>query len=241
MNLRVGRLNIGPRLVLGFGLILAMMLVADGVVLWQFRVVSSQAGRLRDIDEARIAILRVHTGLLAFHERLDALADSEDADGLVQEAGQLRATVQDNVGRAMSAVAVLPVQLQGDPTILPTLRVVQSTVQSQLNAITTLALAGDWSAVQLQLTNQIRPLESLTSTLVETVDQDVSVVQVQTAENLRRVQQRVFLIVPLTALFTLLIAAIMGLAITRSITQPLERLVAGSGAGRLRASGRDQG
>jgi PAS domain S-box-containing protein len=230
MNLRAGRLNIGPRLVVGFGLIIAAMSVADAVVLWQFRVVANQAGRLRDIDQARIAVLRVHTSLLAFHNRLDALADSKDASGLVKEAGQLRATLPDDISRATGAVSLLPAQLQRDPTILPTLHVVQSTVRSELNAITTLAAAGDWRAVQLQLTNQIRSLESVTSTLVEKVDQEVSAVQAQTAENLQRVQQRVFLIVPLTALLTLMIAATMGLAITRSITHPLVRLVEGSQA-----------
>jgi PAS domain S-box-containing protein len=224
------RLNIGPRLVLGFGLIIMAMLAADAVVLWQFRVVTSQAARLSDIDQARIAVLRVHTGLLAFHDRLDALADSEDVAGLTTEAGQLQTTVLEDIRRATSAVGFLPVELQRDPTILPTLHVVQSTVRSQLDAITTLATAGDWSAVQLQLTNQIRPLESLTSTLVERVDQDFSQVQAQTAQNLARVQRRVFLIVPMTALLALLIAATMGLAITRSITQPLERLVGGSKA-----------
>ena len=54
--------------------------------------------------------------------------------------------------------------------------------------------------------------------------------QAQTALNLRRVQRRVFLIVPMTAVLTLLIAGTMGLAITRSITHPLEQLVAGSKA-----------
>jgi len=49
-----GRLNIGPRLVLGFGLIIVAMLAADAVVLWQFRVVTNQAARLSDIDQARI-------------------------------------------------------------------------------------------------------------------------------------------------------------------------------------------
>jgi len=44
------------------------------------------------------------------------------------------------------------------------------------------------------------------------------------------VQRRVFLIVPLTAALTLLIAGTLGLAITRSITQPLTRLVEGSKA-----------
>ena len=229
-NFHVRRLTIGPRLVLGFGLIIAAMLAADAVVLWQFRVVTSQAARLGGIDRARIAVLRAHTSLLAFHDRLDALADSEDVIGLTTEAAQLRTTVLEEVGRAISAVSLLPVELQRDQTILPTLHVVQSTVRSQLAAIVTLAVAGDWRAVQLQLTNQIRPLESVTSTLVEKVDEEVSAVQAQTADNLLRVQQRVFLIVPLTALLTLLIAATMGLAITRSITQPLERLVAGSKA-----------
>jgi PAS domain S-box-containing protein len=84
--------------------------------------------------------------------------------------------------------------------------------------------------VHLRLANQLRPLESVTSTLVEKVDQEVSQVQAQTATNLRRVQRRVFLIVPMTAVLALLIAAIMGVAITRSITHPLEQLVAGSKA-----------
>jgi PAS domain S-box-containing protein len=228
--LHAGRLNIGPRLVVGFGLIIVAMLAADAVVLWQFQVVRAQSERLSDIDQARIAVLRVHTGLLAFHDRLDALADSEDASGLTTEARQLHTTVLEDIRRATSAVSLLPPQLQRDPAILPTLHVVEGTLRSQLDAITSLAIAGDWRAVQLRLTNQIRPLESVTSALVEKVDQEVSQVQVLTALNLRRVQRRVFLIVPMTAVFTLLIAGTMGAAITRSITHPLERLVAGSKA-----------
>src|SRR5882672_9230466 len=116
--LHAGRLNIGPRLVLGFGLIIVAMLAADAVVLWQFEVVRTQARRLSDIDEARIAVLRVHTGLLAFHDRLDAAADSEDAAQLVSEAEPLRAAVMEDIRRATSAVGLLGVELQRDPTIL---------------------------------------------------------------------------------------------------------------------------
>jgi PAS domain S-box-containing protein len=84
--------------------------------------------------------------------------------------------------------------------------------------------------VRLRLANQVTPLESLTSALVENVDHEVGEEQAQTVLNLRRVQRLVFLMVPLTALVTLLIAATLGLAITRSITQPLARLVEGSKA-----------
>jgi PAS domain S-box-containing protein len=229
-TLHAGRLNIGPRLILGFVFIILSMLAADAVVLWQFHLVRTQAERLNDIDQKLVAVLRVHSSLLAFHDRLDALADSEDAGGLVTEAGPLRTTVLEDIRRATSALSLLPLDLQQDPTILPTLHVVQSALPSQLEAVTTLAASGDWRAVHLRLENQVRPLESLTSGLVEKVDHEAGEQQAQTALNIRRVQQRVFLIVPLTVVFTLLIAGTLGLVITRSITQPLARLVEGSKA-----------
>jgi PAS domain S-box-containing protein len=206
------------------------MLVADAVVLWQFHLLRTQAGRQYDIDRKLIAVQRVHTSLLAFHDRLDALADAEDAGRLVADAGPLRRSVLEDVQRATSALGVLPLDSQRDPTIRSTLQVIRSALPSQLAAITTLARSGDWRAVHLRLTNQIRPLESLTSALVEKVEHEVAAEQAHTEASMQRVQRRVFLIVPATALVTLLIAGTLGLAITRSITQPLDRLVEGSKA-----------
>ena len=229
-TLHGGQLNIGPRLILGFVVIILSMLAADGVVLWQFHLVRAQAERLNGIDQKLVAVLRVHTSLSAFHDRLEALVDSQDAGRLVTEAGPLRTAVLEDSRRAMSALSLAPFDLQRDPTILPTLHAVQSALPSQLEAITTLATSGDWRAVRLRLVNQVTPLKSLTSALVETVDHEVGEEQAQTVRNIKRVQRLVFLVVPLTAVFTLLIAATLGLAITRSITQPLARLVEGSKA-----------
>jgi PAS domain S-box-containing protein len=229
-TLHTARLNIGPRLILGFAFIMLLMLAADAVILWQFNVVRTQAGRLNDVDQKLVAVLRVHTSMLAFHDRLDGLADAEDANRLTIEAGPLRTAVLEDIRRATSALGLPPFDARRDPTILPTLQVIQSALPSQLEAITTLAASGDWRAVHLRLANQVRPLESLTSALVEKVDREAGEQQAQTVLNIRRVQHLVFWIVPLTAVFTLLIAATLGLAITRSITQPLARLVEGSKA-----------
>jgi PAS domain S-box-containing protein len=229
-TLHAARLNIGLRLVLGFVFIILSMLAADAVILWQFHLVRTQAERLNGIDQKLVAVLRVHTSLLAFHDRLEELADSQDVGRLVTEGEPLRTAVLEDTRRAMNALSLLPFDLQRDPTILPTLHAVQSALPWQLEAITTLAASGDWRAVHLRLANQVRPLELLTSELVEKVDHEAGEQQVQTVRNIRRVQRLVFLMVPLTALVTLLIAAILGLAITRSITQPLARLVEGSKA-----------
>ena len=149
---------------------------------------------------------------------------------LVTGAGPLRTAALEDLQRARSALSLLPSDLQRDPTILPTLHVIQSALPSQLEAITTLATSGDWRAVHLRLSNQVRPLESLISALVEKVDREAGEQQAQAVLNSRRVLRLVFLVVPLTTAFTLLIAATLGLAITRSITQPLARLVEGSKA-----------
>ncbi len=229
-TLHAGRLNIGPRLILGFIFIVLSMLAADAVILWQFHLVRAQAERLNGIDQKLVAVLRVHTGLVAFHDRLEDLADSQDAGRLVTEGGPLRIAVLEDTNRAMSVLSRLPFELQRDPTILPTLHAVQSALLWQPEAITALATSGDWRAVHLRLMNQVRPLESLTSELVEKVDHEAGEQQAQTVRNIKRVQRLVFLVVPLTAVFTCLIAATLGVVITHSITQPLARLVEGSKA-----------
>ena len=228
--LHTGRLNIGPRLILGFAFIMLSMLGADMVILWQFQVVRTQAQRLDDVDQRLVAVLRVHTSMLAFHDRLDALADAEDANRLLAEASPLRTMVLEGIRRATNALNTPPFDPRRDPNILPTLYIIQSALPSELDAITTLAASGDWRAVHLRLANQVRPLESLTSVLVEKVDHEAAQQQAESVANIRRVQRLVFWAVPLTAIFTLLIAATLGVAITRSITQPLARLVEGSKA-----------
>src|SRR6266436_3755785 len=215
-TLYAGRFNIGPRLILGFVFIILSMLAADAVVLGQFHLVRTQAERLNGIDQKLVAVLRVHTSLLVFRDRLEELTDSQDIGRLVAEGGFLRTAVLEDTRR--------------DPTILPTLHVIQSALPTQLEAITTLAISGDWRAAHLRLANEVTPLESLTATLVENVDHQVGEEQTQTVRNIKRVQRLVFLVVPLTAVFTLLIAATLGVVITRSITQPLARLVEGSRA-----------
>src|SRR6267378_4189721 len=229
-TLHAGRLAIGPRLILGFLFIILSMLVADAIILWQFYAVGVQAMRLNDTDQKLVAVLRVHTSMLAFHGRLDGLADAEDADRLLMEAEPLRTAVLEDIRRATSALSFAPLDPRRDPAVLPTLHVIQSALPSELEAITTLAASGDWRAVHLRLTNQVRPLEYLASALVEKVEHAASEQQAETVLNIRRVRRLVFWVVPLTAVFTLLFAATLGLVITRSITQPLTRLVEGSKA-----------
>jgi PAS domain S-box-containing protein len=222
------RLNIGPRLVLCFALIIVLMFAGDVIVLWQFHIVQAQAERLDEYDEELVTVLRVHSDVLKFRDTLELLANARNSERLKAEIQSMNEAFAEDTRRAKNALLAVHSDNFSDPTILPTLVVVQSNLQSETASMIELAEAGDWNAAQLRLTNQLRPLEFSTSALVERVDREVKTEHAQAAGNIRQVQQRIFVVVPATVVLTLLIAGTLGLVITRSITRPLEQLVEGS-------------
>ncbi len=224
------RLNIGPRLTICFALIILAMLLGNAVLLWEFHLARVQAERLDGVDQELIVVLQAHTNLMSFYERLDTLAHSENVAELVTEAELLRTDLLEDSQRTRNALTNLPPESNLDPTLLPSLEAIQDELPAELGAIIDLAKSKDWQAVRLRLANQIRPLETRSSALVKIIDQQVADEQAKAALQVARLQRRVLLIVPLTTVFTLLIAAFLGLAITRSIVGPLGLLVEGSKA-----------
>jgi PAS domain S-box-containing protein len=241
------RFNIGPRLTLCFLFITLALLVGNAISLWQFHLARTQADRLNGVDQELIAVLQAHTSLMSFYERLDVLADSEDTGQLVREVEAVRKAVLQESQRSRDALSRLPPEVQLDPALLPTLLSIQDSLPAELEAITALAKSNEWNAVRLRLANQVRPLESRSSDLVENIDREVGAERAQAVLNIGRAQQRILLILTTTAVLTLLFAAFLGSAITRSITQPLGRLMEGSTAWargdfshRVPAAGKDE-
>ena len=226
----VGRLNIGPRLTFCFIFIILLMLGGNALLLWQFHLVRLQEERLSGVGQGLVAVLRFQSDLLSFHAKLDELVHSQDVDRLKTEAGPLRAVLVEDTERTRNSLAHLPAEAHLDPSFLPTLEAIESALPSQLEAITGLATSGDWQAVHLRLANEKKPLEAQTSALVKNIEQEVTEEQAQAVLQVARLRRRILLIVPLTTVFTLLIAAFLGLAITRGITEPLGLLMEGSKA-----------
>jgi PAS domain S-box-containing protein len=219
------RLNIGPRLVLCFALIIVSMLAGDLIVLWQFHIVQAQAERLNEYDEELVTVLRVRSDMYKFRDALESLASAKNAQRLKADTQSMNEAIAEDMRHAKIALLAVHSDNASDPTILPTLAVVQSNLQSETASVIELAETNDWNALQVRLTNQLRPLEFSISTLVESVDREVRMEHTQAAANIRQVQRWIFIVVPATVVLTLLIAGTLGLAITRSITRPLERLV----------------
>src|SRR5215475_1236774 len=113
--------NIGPRLTLAFALLITLILAGNTLVIWEFHMARIQTERLTGANQQLIAVLQLQVGLLSFHQRLDDLARSGDANHLTTEAEPLRQALQEQAQQTRTAVDNLPPGTEVDPAFLPTL------------------------------------------------------------------------------------------------------------------------
>jgi PAS domain S-box-containing protein len=227
---RINKLKIAPRLILSFAVIVLLMLVGNSLLLWQFRLVRQQSDRVSALARELVVVSRFQTDILSLDAKLDSLAKSEDIDGLKRESGRLRSVLLTDTDAVRDALIRLPSDLPRDTAILPTVEAVEITLPPQLDAVIALGAASDWNTARLRLANEKKPLEASASDLVRSVEQEVSDQLSRSVAQAERVQSRILLILLLTAFVTLLMSAILGFAITHSISAPLRQLLQGSTA-----------
>ena len=213
----IDHLNVGTRLTVTFALLIVLILGGNALVIWQFNLARTQTHLLAGANQQVIVVLQLQVNLLSFHQRLDDLARSRDFQRLVGEAEPLRTALREQTQRTRSALASLPPETGVDPAFWPTLEAIEIMLPSQLDAITKLARASDWAAVQLRLGNQLKPVETQTAILVDSVDRQASRDLRQAVEQMRTVQRRILILVPATAICSFLIAAFFGWSIARRI------------------------
>lgn len=211
--------NSGPRLTITFAVLIALILGGNGLLIWQFHIARLQTDRLTGVNQQLVLVLRLQESLLSFHHRLDQLALSKDAHRLVTEGEMLRTTLLEQTERIKIDVTHLPSETRVNPDFLPTLEAIEITLGSQVKAITTLGTSEDWEAVRLRLSNELEPMEALTSALLKSIDQDVDVELFRSVANMSDVQRRILFLVPTTAICTLVIAIFFAWAIAHRIME----------------------
>ena len=227
---RINKLKIGPRLILCFAVIVLLMLVGNSLLVWQFSLVRQQSDRVRALARELAVVSRFQTDVLSLDAKLDSLAKSEDIDGLKKEARHLRIILLTDSEAVRDALVRLPSDTPRDTAILPTVQAVEITLPPQLDAVIGLGAASDWNAARLRLANEKKPLEASASNLVRGVEQQVTDQLSQSVAQAQRVQSQTLLILPLSALVTLLLSGFLGFAITQSIRASLRELLEGSTA-----------
>jgi PAS domain S-box-containing protein len=205
------------------------MIAADAVVLWQLRQLAAQTETLNTADKASSAILRLHLDVSSFSGKVAVLTRSHKTRQFVNEAAAVRETFLRHVRDAEQALSSSP-EIAQDGLISSTLKTLKTTLPSQIDSEIELANAGDWPAIQLRLTGQVQDLIDLSSSLVEGVEERVFHQRAKINEETERVRRRLFMVVPVAWLLTLLAAAALGWYVTQSITGPLAELALGAEA-----------
>jgi signal transduction histidine kinase len=206
--------NLGPRLTLTFVILVALILGGNGLVIWQFQIARQQTARLTAVSRELIAVQRLQETLLIFHQRLDEIAHTKDARRLVTEAEPSLRALLEQADETRNTLTHLPAEIFVDP-----LEAIKVTLPSQLEGITALAKSGDWEAVDLRLANELKPMETQTSILVNSIERQVRGEMAQAVANMGGLQRRILLIVPTTATFTFFVAAFFGWSIARRIIE----------------------
>ena len=210
-----GHLNVGSRLTATFVLLIVLILGGNGLVLWEFNRARTQTDRVADATQQMIVVLQLQVNLLSFHQRLVELTRSRDSQRLAAEAEPLRKALYEQMRQTRSALSGLSAVTRVEPAFWPTLEAIESILPTQLNAIIELARLGDWDAVQLRLGNQLKPLETQTGILVESVDRQTRRELAQAVEQMRAIQSSILIFVPATALCSFVVAASFGWSTAR--------------------------
>jgi signal transduction histidine kinase len=211
--------NLGRGSALILALLVALILGGNGMVIYQFKRAQQQTDRLTGVSQQLIAVLRLQETLRSFHQQLNELAQSKDAHRLISEAEPLRAALQKQTQQTRSTLAYLPPEFRVDPAFVTALDTIEVTLPFQLDDIAALAGAGDWEAVRLRLDDELKRIEATTSAHVQSIDRELDEELPRAVANMRSVQREIFLIVPITAISTVWVAAFFGWAIARRILE----------------------
>lgn len=223
-------LRIGTRLTVSFLVIALSMIAADAVAFWQFRQMAAPGRRLSNADHASLALVRLHLDVDTFREHLAVLESSHDAKQFSAEAAGVRQDLMQDVEVAQQALRMAPEISREDPTITAALETLKVALPSQLDIAVQLSGAGDWTAVGLRLKQQVQDLIDVSASLVTKVDRQAQQQRAKAIQDAETARQRLFVVVPLAGLLTLLVAVVVGWYVTRSITVPLAELALGANA-----------
>jgi PAS domain S-box-containing protein len=228
-HLRLGKSKIGTFLTACFAAVVLLMIVGDVIAVLQLHRVETRAWRFYQADQKSLAILHVYLDVVTFRDTLTGLAHDQDPHEFASRANALRDNFLRNVTQAQRTLSSSPDASQ-DPTILIRLETVKAALPSQVDTFLELVKVEDWQAVRFRLAGQVQPLIALSSSLVADVEEEVAQERARALENIQRTRRQLYLVLAVTALLILLMAAMLGWYATRRISRPLAQLDAGAQA-----------
>jgi len=226
---RFGEWKIVPLLTGSFAAIVLLMIVGDVIAVLQLNRIETRAARFYQADQKSLAIMHVYLDVVTVRDTLTASVHDQNPHEFASRATALRDNFLRDVTHAQQTLSSAP-DVGQDPTILIRLETVRAALPSQVDTFLELVKVEDWQAVRFRLAGQVQPLIALSSSLVADVEQEVSQERARALESVQQTRRQLYLVLPITALLILLMAAMLGWYAARRISRPLTKLDAGAQA-----------
>jgi PAS domain-containing protein len=226
---RFGEWKIGTLLTAFFAAIVLLMIIGDVIAVLQLDRVETRAWRFYQADQKSLAIMHVYLDVVTFRDTLTGLAHDQDPHEFASRATALRDNFLRDVTPAQGTLSSAP-DVSQDPTILIRLETVRAALPAQVDSLLELVKVEDWQAVRFRLAGQVQSLIALSSSLVADVEPEVAQERARALEGVQRTRRQLYLVLPITALLILLMAAMLGWYATRRISRPLAQLDVGAQA-----------
>jgi PAS domain S-box-containing protein len=227
---RLENLGVGFRLQLTFACVLLIMLVGSVISFWNLRNVGKRVAVISSTEQRLAAVLRVNNGLLMLTNRLHRAAERRDPGHFRAEAQKWLLVFQTDTLAATATLREIPPASGREKFIVDSLSEVVEDLPERVATLDNLARAGDWMALNARLANQLDHTDDVAEALMREADLGLSEARTRVFQDISHAEYEAGQSLVITAILSFLIASVLGIVVTRSITKPLITLSAGTRA-----------
>ncbi len=227
---RLQSISIKLRLRIFFSTVVVLMLAGSLLSFWQFRNIREHATRASRAEQRITGLLRLNNSLITLMSQLHRAAEPEEPVQFESDAGRLLATFHDQSADSQGDLREIAKENGRYAVLAGSIQSMLETLPARVSSFIQLARSNDWRALHARLFNQADHTDDVVAALVQQAESDLAGARQRLAEDLERAERRAAKVLLATALLSLLTATVLGTLLTRSITQPLADLDAGSQA-----------
>jgi PAS domain S-box-containing protein len=226
----LGHLRIGVRLRAVFACVAFLMFAGSGFAVWQFQRVRDRVHSVFQAEERMTSVVRIDNSLLTFMSRLHRAADGGQPERFEAEATALLEGFRAKTAGLTHALRDASPGSGREALLIASLSGMVDALPARVSSLVELARAGDWTALHARLTDQVDHTDDVAEALMQDADAELALARNRLLEDIDGAEREAIQSIAITSLLSFLAAALLALMVTRSITEPLAALDAGSRA-----------
>jgi signal transduction histidine kinase len=218
------------RLRVFFSAVVVLMLLGSLLSFWQFRSVSGHAIRVSRAEQRITSLLRLNNNLITLMSQLHRAAEDQQAGRFEEDTHRLLDAFQRHTAEVSTDLQEIAKENDRYAVLVGSIQSMLDNLPARVSSFVQLAKNGDWVALHARLFNQADHTDDVVAALVDRAEADLAGARRRLSADFDRAQRSAVKVLALTAVLSLIAAALLGALITRSITLPLSHLAAGTRA-----------